>query len=75
MQKILDARKLPRQAKEMLRISAVRRVEAGESPEAVASGIGINRRQIYRWIQMAAYGASKHLKPAQSRVRRLSSLL
>jgi len=60
--KILDARKLPRQAKEMLRISAVRRCEAGESPEAVASGIGINRRQIYRWIQMATYGGEAALK-------------
>lgn len=61
-QKTLDARKLPRAAKEMLRIAAVRRVQAGESPEAVASGIGINRRQIYRWIQMATYGGEQALK-------------
>lgn len=61
-QKILDARKLPREAKEMLRIAAVRRVNAGESPEKVASGIGINRRQIYRWIQMATYGGEDALK-------------
>ena len=61
-QKILDARKLPRKAKEMLRISAVRRVNAGESPELVASGLGVNRRQIYRWIQMATYGGEDALK-------------
>jgi transposase len=61
-QKILDARKLPRAAKELLRTSAVRRVQAGESPEAVASGIGINRRQIYRWIQLATYGGEQALK-------------
>jgi transposase len=37
-------------------------VQAGESPEAVASGIGINRRQIYRWIQMVTYGGEQALK-------------
>jgi hypothetical protein len=43
-----DLRKFSHEALEQLRISAVARVEAGESPEAVASGIGVNRRQIYR---------------------------
>lgn len=51
--KIFDGRRLPRKAKEQLRMAAVKRVEAGESPEAMATGLGSNRRTIYRWI--AAY--------------------
>jgi len=31
-----------------MRIGAVRLVEAGESPECVAEGLGINRRTICR---------------------------
>jgi transposase len=33
-----------------MRKSAVKRIEQGESPEAVAQGIGFNRRTIYRWL-------------------------
>ena len=60
--KVFDARKLPRKAKEQLRIAAVRRVEAGESPEDVAAGIDINRRQMYRWIEAFHYGGEDALK-------------
>jgi transposase len=60
--KTFDARKLPRKAKEQLRIAAVRRVDAGESPENVAAGIGINRRQIYRWIEAFHDGGEDALK-------------
>jgi transposase len=60
--KIFDARLLPRKAKEQLRIAAVRRVDAGESPENVAAGIGINRRQIYRWLEAFYYGGEDALK-------------
>jgi transposase len=60
--KVFDARKLPRKAKEQLRIAAVRRVDAGESPEAVAAGMGVNRRQIYRWIEAYHYGGEEALK-------------
>lgn len=60
--KVFDARKLPRKAKEQLRIAAVRRVGAGESPENVAAGIGINRRQIYRWLEAFHYGGEDALK-------------
>ena len=52
-QKIFDARRLPRAAKAQLRHAAVKRVETGEGPEAVAAGMGLNRRTIYRWL--AAY--------------------
>lgn len=48
--KTIDARSYSHQALEEMRISAVRRVEAGESPEAVVVGLGMNRRTIYRWL-------------------------
>ena len=60
--KIFDARKLPRDAKEQLRKAAVKRVEAGESPELVAEGLGINRRTIYRWLSAYHYGGEEALK-------------
>ena len=60
--KVFDGRQLPRKAKEQLRIAAVKRVEAGESPEFVAAGLGINRRTIYRWIQAFHYGGEPALK-------------
>jgi transposase len=51
----IDARKLPPKAQEQLRRSAIERVNAGESPEDVAAGIGINRRTIYKWISAYHY--------------------
>lgn len=60
--KIFDGRKLPRQAKEQLRIAAVKRVEKGESPEHVAAGLGINRRAIYRWLSEYHYGGIESLR-------------
>jgi len=60
--KAFDARKLPRAAKEQLRLAAVKRVEAGESPEQVAAGLGINRRTIYRWLSAYHYGGEEALK-------------
>lgn len=60
--KVFDGRQLPRQAKEQLRMAAVKRVEAGESPEFVAAGLGINRRTIYRWIEAFHYGGEASLR-------------
>lgn len=60
--KIIDARKFTHQALEEMRISAVRRVEAGESPELVASGLGVNRRTIYKWLSAYHYGGEDALK-------------
>jgi len=51
----IDARKLPPKAQERLRRSAIERIAAGESPEEVAAGIGINRRTIYKWISAYHY--------------------
>jgi len=56
--KTIDARAYSHETLEQLRRDAVRRVEAGESPEAVAAGLGINRRTIYRWLQAYHYGGA-----------------
>jgi transposase len=61
--KDFDGRKLPRDAKAQLRVAAVRRVEAGESPEVVASGMGFNRRAVYRWLEAFHYGGEAALGP------------
>jgi transposase len=48
-----DGRKLSREAQKQLRITAVKRVLAGESPEVVIKSIGYGRACIYHWL--AAY--------------------
>lgn len=60
--KAIDARSYSHQTLEEMRISAVRRVEAGESPEFVAAGLGINRRTIYRWLNAYHYGGVDKLR-------------
>lgn len=45
-----DGRKLDRKALEAIRIRAVKRVEAGESPEIVGKALGFTRTQIYEWL-------------------------
>jgi transposase len=45
-----DARKLDHKTLEAMRVRAVRSVQAGESPEAVARTLRINRRTIYGWL-------------------------
>jgi len=59
--KEFDARALSHDALEQLRRSAVQRVEAGESPEFVAAGLGINRRTMYRWLEAFHYGGADAL--------------
>ena len=59
--KTFDARTLSHEALEQLRKAAVQRVEAGESPEFVAAGLGINRRSIYRWLEAYHYGGAAAL--------------
>jgi transposase len=48
-----DGRKLSHATLEELRIRAVQRVEAGESPEDVIRALGFSRPRIYEWL--AAY--------------------
>jgi transposase len=60
--KTIDTRSYSHKVLEQLRISAVERVQEGESPEAVAVGLGINRRTIYRWLTAFHYGGDEALK-------------
>jgi transposase len=48
--KELDGRKISREALEEIRIRAVKRVEAGESPEVVIQALGFTRGRIYEWL-------------------------
>jgi transposase len=57
-----DGRKLSKAAREQLRITAVKRVLAGESPEAVIKSIGFNRRCIYQWLAAYRSGGFEALK-------------
>ena len=60
--KTFDARTLSHQTLEQWRRSAVQRVEAGESPEFVGAGLGLNRRTIYRWLAAYHTGGADALK-------------
>jgi transposase len=60
--KTIDFRKLSRKDKEELRFGAIQRIEAGESPEAVADGLGVNRRAIYKWLEQFHDGGWDALK-------------
>jgi transposase len=57
-----DGRKLSHEALEQIRITAVKRVEAGESPEDVIKAIGFERVCIYRWLAQYRSGGIKALK-------------
>jgi transposase len=59
--KLIDARSYSHDTLEQLRRDAVKRVEGGESAEAVAVGLGINRRTMYRWLQAYHYGGDDAL--------------
>jgi transposase len=73
--KALDARKLSHRDLEILRMSAIKRVESGESPEDVAAGLGINRRGIYRWLSAYRQGGTAALKakPVPGRPSKLTA--
>lgn len=57
-----DARKLSHTTLEEIRIRAVHQVEAGESPEVVIAALGMNPRNIYRWIALYREGGEAALK-------------
>ncbi len=46
----MDGRKLKHKTREEIRIRAVQRVEAGESPEVIVKALGFHRSCIYEWI-------------------------
>jgi transposase len=60
--KELDGRKLNRKTLEELRIRAVKRVEAGESPEVIIKALGLSRPRIYEWIARYREGGIDALK-------------
>ncbi|PNE10885.1 MAG: hypothetical protein CR217_11840 [Beijerinckiaceae bacterium] len=47
-----DARKLDHKTLEALRMRAVRSVQAGESPAAVARALRITRQTMYGWLAL-----------------------
>jgi transposase len=58
----LDARKLDHGTLEQIRIRAVQRVQAGESPEVVIRALGFSTRCIYSWLAMYRAGGWDALK-------------
>jgi transposase len=57
-----DGRKLKHDTLEEIRIRAVQRVEAGESPEVVIKALGFHRGQIYKWLALYREGGFDALK-------------
>ena len=71
----LDGRKINRKALEEIRIRAVKRVEAGESPEVVIKALGITRPRIYEWIAKYREGGIEalHSRKAPGKTPKLCS--
>lgn len=57
-----DGRKLDHKALEDIRIQAVERVQAGESPEEVIRVLGFGRTVIYDWLAKAREGGTEALR-------------
>jgi transposase len=70
-----DGRKLDHKTLEELRIRAVKRVEAGESPEVVIESLGFSRPRIYEWLAAYREGGVEALKakPVPGRPRKLTA--
>lgn len=70
----LDGRKLDHATLEELRIRAVQRVEAGESPEVVIASLGMSRPRIYEWLAAFRAGGIDALraKPVPGRPSKLT---
>ncbi|HSH70986.1 MAG TPA: IS630 family transposase [Deferrisomatales bacterium] len=58
----LDGRKLDHKTREAIRIRAVQRVEAGESPEVVVKALGFSRARIYEWLARYQEGGIEALR-------------
>lgn len=61
-----DGRKINRKALEAIRIRAVKRVEAGESPEVVIKTLGLTRPRIYEWIAKYREGGTEALRSSKA---------
>lgn len=64
-----DGRKLSHEALEDIRIQAVKRVQAGESPEDVIRVLGFGRTVIYDWLAKAREGGLDALRAKALRGR------
>lgn len=60
--KQFDGRQLDHKTREAIRIRAVKRIEAGESPEVIAATLGFHRSCIYDWIARYREGGIEALK-------------
>lgn len=58
----LDGRRLDHKTREAIRIRAVKRVEAGESPEIIVRALGFHRSCIYDWLAKYRGGGTEALK-------------
>jgi transposase len=69
-----DGRSLSHEALEEIRVRAVQRVQAGESPEVVIKALGFSRACIYNWLAMYRGGGWHALRarPVPGRPGRLS---
>lgn len=63
----LDGRKLKRDTLEQIRIRAVMRVEAGESPETIIQALGLHRSRIYEWLSLYREGGIEALKSRKAK--------
>ena len=57
-----DGRSISHEAMEEIRIRAVQRVEAGESPEVVIKALGFSRGRIYEWLALYREGGLSALR-------------
>ena len=73
--KEMEGRKLDHKTLEEIRIRAVKRVEAGESPEVVIKALGFHRSCIYEWIGNYREGGVEALRarPLSGRPAKLNS--
>jgi transposase len=69
-----DGRKLDHATLEVLRIRAVKQIEAGEHPEAVAAALGMSRSAVFGWVARYREGGLDALtaKPVPGRPRKLT---
>ncbi len=70
----MDGRRLSHRTREEIRIRAVKRVEAGESPEDVVKVLGFHRSCIYEWLAKYREGGVEALRTRRipGRPRKLS---
>ena len=64
-----DGRSINRKALEAIRIRAVNRVEAGESPEVVIKALGLTRPGTYEWIAKYREGGIEALRSSKASSR------